>query len=208
MRLRVAATFLVVLMPVLAAGEAKTQHRVASGRAAAVTQSSGASHSLGAKKSPDTGFVDLLHNIWPTIAAIIGGMWLLYLYFKQRQHAVRLDTKVSGTLTLEDGYGRLTISVTAKNVGKVRVPIVAKGTAVRVFLPPKVKGAAWQHHGSRRIFEDQIVEPDESIVEDIVTYVPAPPPPAVRVIAEVYTDRAGWISRTELPLARVSGGNK
>jgi len=160
-----------------------------------------AHNSTLARPSISSTAVQLLHDLWPTIAAIVAAGWILYLYVRQRSHAQRLKLNVSASLVSKSDHARLDISFSATNIGKTRVPIMKSGTAVRVFTPPAQARQEWVHYGSRHILEDQVaIEPEETVTENLITYLPEPAPTAVQITVEVNGTKAAWITRVTAPL--------
>jgi len=154
------------------------------------------------------GLLDALQKLGSTFAFIVGGVWVLMNYVRNRTHVPRLQVEVKAELVERDAQCWLLASCQARNVGLsiIRLPqpepggVGLPGTALTVRRLPEFGAetpmieAPWEIDAT--VFEffanHQFIEPGLAISEQKLIHFPGPPYDACWVQLRVSAHGEKW----------------
>jgi hypothetical protein len=166
---------------------------------------------------------DVVQSTCTIIAILVGAAWAYFNYFKGRTYRPRLEPKIAGKLSLNDGVSYLVTTAQLKNVGLSRIQIKQEGTALQVFsyyidAPiSKARQLEQKYLAIFSVFEAHgWIEPGEVIEDQNLILLPGGAQPAIRLELRIVSDGIEWntativetVSRIEAQSPKVLVGNK
>jgi len=159
-----------------------------------------------------------------TIAAIlVGASWAYFNYFKGRTYRPRLEPKIAGKLSVNDGINYLATTAQLKNVGLSRIKIKQEGTALQVFSYSVETPISKAHQLKQEylaifsVFDVHgWIEPGEVIEDQNLIVFPNGAQPAIRPELRIVSEGIEWntativegVSSMEAPSPKLLVGNK
>ncbi len=158
--------------------------------------------------------IEIIDLVMKGLALIIGAGWTVLTYLRGRTFKPRLEPMILGSIFPSNGIMCLSITAKLKNVGLTKIPIIQRGTAIRIFAykpDPGVTGAVEPSRiATLEVFSDhEWIEPGEQVENSRVFLLPTTTTPIravhlkLRVVSRTNKAKPGivWISDQVIPFA-------
>lgn len=97
-----------------------------------------------------------------------GGIFAYYKFFRQGEHDPRLQPTVTGEATMHGGMVYIVATVAAQNTGQVDAVLDLEGSGLETFLA-EATVPGWTPHTTSDVFDNHdIVQPGETIEDQIL----------------------------------------
>ncbi len=146
-----------------------------------------------------TKVFDLLEKGFTILAIVIGALWVYFNYFRSRVYRSRLEPKITGNIRSDDQGYYIKLHAELKNVGLSKVNIEQAGSGISVYTyeplgeTVKLKGAKWQHIGTRPVFKNhQWIEANETIEDQQLICISKGQYLAFRLVLRIVSKKISW----------------
>lgn len=144
-------------------------------------------------------------------AAIIGGIIAAaYRFRREKPHANRLQSTVSGTAEIQDGLIYLATKATAHNTGQVDIPLDLERTGLRIETR-RTGDNEWRLFRTESMFlflENSPIRSDVKLEDQVWTEIPCEGRVAVRLELTIFTQdekRPWWTTASIVSLVTPQG---
>ena len=123
-----------------------------------------------------TDVAALVETVVKTVAVVVGAVWAYYKFIKDRIYRPRFDISIDPEVLHVDGRHYLATRVSVKNIGSSKIPLLQKGTGLRLSTAPQSTSLfaepSWEVQKVYKVFtHHEWIESQETIREDVAVPV-------------------------------------